>query len=168
LGSDAAIAAIAAIAKNKSATLTLMSNKIKEKSMRDARDNHFHRYLLGGNLCSALFIFLVLVGMPSLSPRPDSAAMTGLIVAQTKDTLNIKQDKQAGDRIIMIFPLAPGSEGSGVTFGRDQATGDRIIHIVPPPAAVTQKKWQNVLIGPLFITPEITWPPQSATSGERP
>jgi hypothetical protein len=135
--------------------------------MSDIRNNYFHRYLLGGNLCSALFIFLVLVGMPSLSPRPDSAAMAGLIVAQTKDTPNIRRDKQAADRIIMISPLAPGPNGSGITFGRDQATGDRIIRIVPP-AAVAQEKWRDVLIGPLFITPEITWPPQSATSGKQP
>lgn len=137
--------------------------------MSDTRNNHFRRYLLGGNLCSALLILLVLVCTPPPpSFCPDSPTMAGLIVAQTKDTPNIKQDRQTADRIIMISPLAPGSDGSGVTFGRDQVTGDRIIHVVPPPAAVAQEKWQDVLIGPLFITPEITWPPQSATSGKQP
>ncbi len=124
--------------------------------MRNARYNHFHHRRLTGTLVNVMLMLMVLTGIPfSLSPRSDFFSMGGLIVAQTKDTLAIGRDGQTGDRMIMVSPPASGSEDSTMVIDRDQDTGDRIMHVAPPPE---QAKGQDILIGPLFITPEVTWP----------
>lgn len=130
-----------------------MPGKLKEKSMPDT---HFQRRPPKGNLFSALLVLMLLTGPPSAPPPvPDAFSRDCLIVAQSKAPLAIGRDERTGDRMITVSPPTPGSKDSTTVIKRDQPTGDQVMHVAPPPE---QPQEQDVFIGPLLITPEVTWP----------
>lgn len=67
----------------------------------------------------------------------------------------IGSDSGTNDSVIRIGPSAENQPGSGMYIGRNPGSGDHVIHVVPPPEKEQQR---DVIIGPLLITPEITWP----------
>lgn len=67
------------------------------------------------------------------------------------------KDSQVVDRVITVLPPDAHGDDSTMIIRREPGTDDQIIHVVPPRE---EKQEPDIILGPLFITPKITWPDQ--------
>ncbi|HDQ40085.1 MAG TPA: hypothetical protein ENN39_03535 [Desulfonatronum sp.] len=117
---------------------------------------HFYRCPRPVSLAAVLAVLALLACTPFF-PWVDISSPNAMFIAQARDTLVIDQDKQTGDRVIQAVPSDKVPQETETGIGRDQETGDRVMRVAPSP---TRRQDEDVLIGPVFISPEITWPDQ--------
>lgn len=112
---------------------------------RSRRDIRLVLVVLGCVLCFILACAVIPVSAQNMDAiRKD----------QGRESLVPGKDQRTGDRVIMISP-SRDNEDSTMIIHREPDTGDLVIHLAPPQE---QKQDPDVHIGPLFISPEITWP----------
>lgn len=73
-------------------------------------------------------------------------------------------DGHSTDSVIRVGPPATSRSGSRIFMDRNPESGDRVIHVVPPPEEELES---DVRIGPLLIIPEVRWPLSPALPGQR-
>lgn len=69
------------------------------------------------------------------------------------------------DSVIRVGPSDATRSGSRIYMDRNLDSGDRVIHVVPPPEEDPES---DVRIGPVLIIPEVGWPPSGLPPSGRP
>ncbi len=102
-----------------------------------------------------VFVLILICQFPVESVRAESYPHPDVTATQAAGGAYIGTDQKSDDFMIRVGPPGTSAPGMGMYIGRNPGTGDRVIHVVPPPE---EKQSDHLLIGPLWISPEIVLP----------
>lgn len=99
-------------------------------------------------------LVLLVAGLPSTSVHGEQWSPHDVVTMATGGVY-IGTDDRSGDSVIRVGPSGDARPRAKIFMDHDSDSGDRVIQVLPPPE---QERENEVIFGPMFITPEIIWP----------